>query len=65
MMYAYVRDKLIELEIKSGRSRLEYPKYEVLIISVSDVHIALGFVMGDLTLLVVSRASEDTRNEID
>ncbi|MFC1634874.1 hypothetical protein ACFL5Z_08530 [Planctomycetota bacterium] len=64
-MYAYTPNNPIELEIESGRSRLEYPKYEILIISVSDVQIALGFVMGTLTLLVASRLSEDTRFESD
>ena len=59
-MYAYAPDNLVELEIKSGRSQLECPKYEVLIISVSDVQIALGFVLGTLTLLVASRPSENT-----
>ena len=64
-MYAYTPDNPIELEIESGRSRLECPKYEVLIISVSDVQIALGFVLGTLTLLVASRPSKDTRLESD
>jgi hypothetical protein len=59
-MYAYTPNNPVELEIESGRSRLDYPKYEVLIISVADVQIALGFVLGTLTLLVASRPSEDT-----
>ena len=64
-MYAYVPDDPVELEIEADPSRSERAKYEVLIISVSDVHIALGFVLGTLTLLVASRTSEDTRTEID
>lgn len=64
-MYAYTPDNPIELEIKSGRPRPECPKYEILIISVADVHIALGFVLGSLALLVASRFSEDTLYEAD
>ena len=64
-MYAYTPEHPVELEIESGWTRLECPKYEVLIISVSDVQIALGFVLGTLTLLVASRPSEDTRFESD
>ena len=60
-MYAYVPNDPIELEIEAGRSRLDCPKYELLIISVSDVQIALGFVLGTLTLLVASRPMEDTK----
>lgn len=65
IMYAYAPDSPIELEIESGQSRSERPKYEILIISVSDVHIALGFVQGTLALLVASRTSQDARYEID
>ena len=64
-MYAYTPDSPVELEIESGRSRPEYPKYEILIISVADVHIALGFVLGSLALLVASRSSEDKPYEAD
>ena len=64
-MYAYTSDAPIELEVEFDRSQAKCPKYEILIISVSDVHIALGFVLGHLTLLVTSRTSEDTKNEID
>ena len=64
-MYGYIHDNPVELEVEFDRLRLDRPKYEILIISLSDVHIALGFVMGDLALLVASRASEDTRKEID
>ena len=64
-MYTYTSDSPVELEIKSGRPRSECPKYEVLIISVADVHIALGFVRGSLALLVASRSSEDTPYEAD
>lgn len=64
-MYAYTPDSPIELEVEFGQPRAERPKYEVLIISVSDVHIVLGFVLGTLALLVASRDSEDIGNEID
>lgn len=64
-MYAYAPDSPIELEIESGRSLSERPKYEILIISVSDVHITLGFVLGNLALLVASRSSQDGGYEID
>lgn len=64
-MYAYTPDDPIELAHEVSRSRSECPKYELLIISVSDVQITLGFVMGTLTLLVASRPSEDTPYEID
>ena len=64
-MYAYTPNNPIELDVEFSRSRSECPKYEVLIISVSDVHIALGFVLGTLALLVASRSSEDPRYEID
>ena len=64
-MYAYTPGNPIEMEIKTGQSQSERPKYELLIISVSDVQIALGFVMGALTLLVASRTSEDAEYEVD
>ena len=64
-MYAYTPDNPVELEIKSGRSRPEYPKYELLIISASDFYVALGFVLGYLMLLVTSRPSVDTPGEVD
>ena len=64
-MYTYTTDHPIELEIESAQSLSERPKYEVIIISVSDVHIALGFLLGELVLLVASRSSQDATHEID
>jgi hypothetical protein len=64
-MYSYAPDSPIELEIQSSRSVSERPKYEILIISISDVQIALGFVLGNLALFVASRSSEDAEYEID
>ncbi|MEJ2705505.1 MAG: hypothetical protein P8Z79_23945 [Sedimentisphaerales bacterium] len=63
-MYAYAPETLIDLEIETGRPHVERPKYEVLIISVSDVHIALGFVLGALAFLVASRTPRDAEPEI-
>jgi len=64
-MYAYAPDSPVEPENQPDLPLSERPKYEVLIISVSNVHIALGFVLGTLAVLVASRTPEDTRNEID
>jgi hypothetical protein len=64
-MYAYTPDNPIEMEIETSQPRSERPKYEILIIFVSDVQIALGFIMGDLALLVASRTSKDAEYEID
>jgi hypothetical protein len=64
-MYSYATDNPIELEIEADRTLSERPKYEIIIISVSDVHIALGFLRGELVLLVASRSSQDATHEID
>lgn len=64
-MYTYTTDNPVELEIESGRPLSERPKYEIIIISVSDVHIALGFLLGQLVLLVAGRSAQDAEFEID
>ena len=64
-MYAYTTDNPVEVEIESGRPLSERLKYEIIIISVSDVHIALGFLRGELALLVVSRSEKDAKHQID
>jgi len=64
-MYAYGPDNLIEPGSEPSQPLSERPKYEILIISVCDVHIALGFVLGTLAFLVASRTSQDVRYESD
>lgn len=64
-MYKYASNGPVELEVELDRSQPKRAKYELLIISVSDVQIALGFVMGALALLVASKTSEDADYETD
>ena len=64
-MVAYASKDPVELEVEFSQPRSEHSKYELLIISVSDVQITLGFMMGQLALLVASRTSEDAGYEID
>lgn len=64
-MVAYASNEPVELEVEFSRPRPDGKKYELLIISVSDVQISLGFVRGQLALLVASKTSEDADYEID
>ena len=64
-MVAYASNYPVELEMEFSQPRSDCSKYELLIISVSDVQIALGFVMGALALLVASTTSKDAGYEID
>jgi hypothetical protein len=64
-MYAYAPDNPVELDIEFGEPSSERPKYEIIIISVSDVQITLGFILGHLSLLIATRSSEDAKHEID
>ncbi|MBN2313775.1 MAG: hypothetical protein JXM79_07580 [Sedimentisphaerales bacterium] len=64
-MVAYASKEPVELEVEFSQPSSNGKKYELLIISVSDVQISLGFVMGQLALLVASKTSEDTDYEID
>ncbi len=64
-MVAYASKDPVELQVEFNRPRSDGSKYELLIISVSDVQIALGFLRGQLTLLVASQTSEDVGYEID